>query len=343
MYSHPEHAFRRLQQLFCFHLISGGLIMARRPLRGFTLIELLVVIAIIAILIALLLPAVQQAREAARRTQCRNNMKQLGLALHNYHDTHNIFPPGVVNPGVAASNNTSLPYVADCANQCRNIPFTLMLLPFIDQAPLYNQLNFSLPMGSAQRSGTGPTANQGATFTTVSSAAFQCPSDVPYSDPLDIAGTAHYAVNKGRRTSYWFPAINRLEDRNAFYRGDTSADKAMFGNNGAALIRDVVDGTTNTMMLCETPFKKNYVGYGPYWNTWNYTSGVEFGQVINNKAGCGGGSGGCPYAWGGGSAHDGGMHVTLADGSSRFVSQNIDFNLLRALVTIGKRETVGDF
>lgn len=320
--------------------------MARRRLRGFTLIELLVVIAIIAILIALLLPAVQQAREAARRTQCRNNMKQLGLALHNYHDTHNIFPPGVVNPGTQTSSN--LPYTSDCVNQCRNIPFTLLLLPYIDQAPLYNQINFSLPMSRAQRSGTGPATDQGAIFANVSSAAFQCPSDVPYVDPYSLAGNTHYGITNGRRSSYWFPAFDRLEDRNAFYRGDASVNKAMFGINGAALMRDVVDGTTNTMMLCETPFKKNYPQYGPFWNAWNYTSGVELGagrQVINNRTGtvCGGAPGTCAFAWGSGSAHDGGMHITLADGSSRFISQNIDVNLLLALVTIGKRETVGEF
>jgi prepilin-type N-terminal cleavage/methylation domain-containing protein len=317
-------------------------------LRGFTLIELLVVIAIIAILIALLLPAVQQAREAARRTQCRNNLKQLGLALHNYHDTHNIFPPGAINPGTQVSTN--LPYTSDCANQCRNIPFTLLLLPYIDQTPLYNQINFSLPMGQAQRSGTGPSTNQGALFLSVSSAAFQCPSDVPYSDPYNNAGSTAYSITNGRRSSYWFPTHDRLEDQNAFYRNyiplSNPQNKVMFGINGAALMRDIVDGTTNTMMLSETPFKKNSIGYGPFWNAWNYTSGVEVGpgkQVINDKNGCGGGPGGCPRAWGAGSMHDGGMHITLADGSSRFISQNIDINLLLALVTVGRREVLGEF
>jgi len=113
-------------------------------------------------------------------------------------------------------------------------------------------------------------------------------------------------------------------------------------------MRDVIDGTTNTMMLCETPFKKNVVQYGPFWTAWNYTSGVEMGpgkQVINSRTGsaCAGAPFTCPTAWGAGSMHDGGMHITLADGSSRFVSQNIDVNLLLALVTIGKRETVGEF
>src|SRR3954451_15240789 len=95
-----------------------------RSKRGFTLIELLVVIAIIAVLIALLLPAVQQAREAARRTQCRNNLKQIGLALHNYHDAHKIFPPG------ETSNGTDDPLYGHGPG--------VDILPYIDQATVYN-------------------------------------------------------------------------------------------------------------------------------------------------------------------------------------------------------------
>ena len=106
-----------------------------RRVRGFTLIELLVVIAIIAILIALLLPAVQQAREAARRTQCKNNMKQLGLALHNYHDVYGSMAPGIVvditNPGAAPTVGSNDPAWG----------WQALILPFIDQAPLFNTLN----------------------------------------------------------------------------------------------------------------------------------------------------------------------------------------------------------
>ncbi|MGV2334987.1 MAG UNVERIFIED_CONTAM: DUF1559 domain-containing protein [Planctomycetaceae bacterium] len=106
--------------------------------RGFTLIELLVVIAIIAILVALLLPAVQQAREAARRTQCKNNLKQLGLALHNYHDTHGRFPPTQIMTAYLGPNNTS--------PQPRNHTWVSLVLPFLEQANLYQSINFNLPM-----------------------------------------------------------------------------------------------------------------------------------------------------------------------------------------------------
>lgn len=99
--------------------------------RGFTLIELLVVIAIIAILIALLLPAVQQAREAARRSTCKNNLKQIGIALHNYHDTHSVLPPGVLMFDDGSG---------DPDPDLGNWGWNTFLLPYIDQAPLYNQL-----------------------------------------------------------------------------------------------------------------------------------------------------------------------------------------------------------
>ena len=125
-------SFRRLRR----GSISG--------MRAFTLIELLVVIAIIAVLIALLLPAVQQARESARRTQCKNNLKQIGLSLHNYHDVSNMFPyasgsaASTVNNGGAAVMSTY-----------RNQTGWVLLLPYFDQAPLYNSINQSAAMGSS--------------------------------------------------------------------------------------------------------------------------------------------------------------------------------------------------
>ena len=111
----------------------------KRTRKGFTLIELLVVIAIIAILIALLLPAVQQAREAARRSTCKNNLKQIGISLHNYHDVHNAFPPG----WIAVENNS--PNIEGESG----FGWGTMLLPYMDQAPLYQQMDFTVAMDVA--------------------------------------------------------------------------------------------------------------------------------------------------------------------------------------------------
>ncbi|OYW16039.1 MAG: hypothetical protein B7Z55_14370, partial [Planctomycetales bacterium 12-60-4] len=226
--------------------------MRNRRWRGFTLIELLVVIAIIAVLIALLLPAVQQAREAARRTECRNKLKQLGLALHNYHDNNNIFPIGALNPGIQST--ATLPWTLDCVNQCRNTPWSLMILPMLDQSALYNQINFSLPVGRAQRSGTGPATDQGALFASTNVNIFSCPSDVPYIDPLNVGGAAHYAITNGRRSSYWFPALNYMEAIANYWSNEPITSRGLFGVNGAGRIRDVRDGTSNTFLLVETPF-----------------------------------------------------------------------------------------
>ena len=158
-------------------------VLRRRP--GFTLIELLVVIAIIAVLIALLLPAVQQAREAARRTQCRNNLKQFGLAIHNYHDNFNLVPPGWIGvtgnqPDVSGINGWS---------------WASRLLPQLDQSALYNQINFNLQVGNA--------SNATARATTVN--VFECPSDLVVkkwtipaagtTNPLaDVAGASYAGV-----------------------------------------------------------------------------------------------------------------------------------------------------
>src|SRR4051812_45031967 len=128
-----------------------------RTRPGFTLIELLVVIAIIAILIALLLPAVQQAREAARRTQCKNHLKQLGLAFHNYESTFSRFPGAlywVTQTGSAANGIGEGMYNQPVGQE--NLDghlWTEMLLPFLDQAPLYNGINFSIPIGFGSASG----------------------------------------------------------------------------------------------------------------------------------------------------------------------------------------------
>ena len=152
-----------------------------KPKRGFTLIELLVVIAIIAVLIALLLPAVQQAREAARRSQCKNNLKQLGLALHNYHGTFNVLPAG----RYSLAGTTYLGHST----------FT-MLLPYFDQAPLYNSMNTSVGFNSAP--------NFGAPSLTILTGLL-CPSN-PVTDGVNWTGGTNPATtnsnNDSARTHY---------------------------------------------------------------------------------------------------------------------------------------------
>lgn len=184
--------------------------------RGFTLIELLVVIAIIAILIALLLPAVQQAREAARRTQCKNNMKQLGLALHNYHDTFNRFPmQGYIN-------DTSNP----SAYQPRHFTWITMILPYFDQAPLYNQINFSIPAW-----GQAHVGQQLATL--------RCPSDTGFGTPPgDTWGIAITNYSGSEGFDWW----NRA----------TSGLGGVFCARQHTRIADIMDGTSNTIALGET-------------------------------------------------------------------------------------------
>ena len=167
--------------------------MKNRPRRGFTLIELLVVIAIIAVLIGLLLPAVQAAREAARRAQCVNNLKQLGLALHNYISASNVLPPGRIWP----STGTSFPTIFAGA---QNTTWFCLMLPLIEQGNLGNAFNFTL--GSE-----GPNAPlplgffANSTLAQTKMAMFQCPSDraaaIPDQPRLCGGGAQQRAADEG--------------------------------------------------------------------------------------------------------------------------------------------------
>ncbi|APW62138.1 DUF1559 domain-containing protein [Paludisphaera borealis] len=190
--------------------LAGSLRIGR---AGFTLIELLVVIAIIAVLIALLLPAVQSAREAARRIQCTNNLKQLGLALHNYHDVHGRFAPGSIQVTV---NNIAY-----------RQPFITSLMPFLEQGNLTNSFNFTL---SFQADG-----NQTTRAARVN--AFDCPSDQQVvfvnngGNVTDVKGS--YGVNWGQNTY-----------------SDQVSPAPFFLNYGASFA-EIVDGTSNTYLMSE--------------------------------------------------------------------------------------------
>lgn len=280
---------------------------------GFTLIELLVVIAIIAILIALLLPAVQQAREAARRSTCKNNLKQFGLAFHNYHDVHNTFPPGIINrPGTAAGGWSSR-----CVTMSNGGTFTdnsyrawgwgTFILPYMDQAPLYNILNpdgCRMPNRNANFAGTTPLDDPVP--------AHRCPSDTGKKDFNDMHqdySTSNYVVS------------DRIGSGNTKIR-----------------IRDITDGTSNTLLLSERRLKRNPAGkrfggaivWGRSGNTdaankfrVNWPINTPTATTSANNAAAG--DAGCTRH-GMSSNHEGGAQFLMADGAVRFISENISHN-----------------
>jgi len=311
--------------------------------KGFTLIELLVVIAIIAILIALLLPAVQQAREAARRSTCKNNLKQIGLAMHNYHETHRIFPPGAIAPGCGCDAVTG-----PAPGQILNHTAYQMLLPYIEQTALYNSYNFSLPSGKSKYTGgsgctgTAPTTDQ-LSLVTSPVPIFLCPSD-----PGTTKGTEDYAFSQGKgaqRTSYGFVSDRSDPSWTNSWASTNDTAKGMWGPNGAARMRDLTDGTSNVLCMAETPLrKKKYEDWnGPYWNAYTYTYWMNIPARGINRIYADADYPGV-HRNGAGSEHEGGAHILLADGSVRFLSENVDqFSVLNALTSIGGGEVIGDF
>lgn len=342
--------------------------------RGFTLIELLVVIAIIAILIALLLPAVQQAREAARRTQCKNNLKQLGLALHNYHDVYSVFPMSTNADGSLDAGDTPLAL----GLRLMNHRGWLGVLPYIEQSTMYGALNLSLPTGSYNRAGS-PTipAPQGDPFTNgngriVSTAlpAFQCPSDPGAthwrgaSVNYDISAAAAAAQMYGALSNYDFSVERYSNSMTQWVRRGTivatvfgipnTRTRRMFGLHSNSTMRDIADGTSNVAMIIEgTREVKN--GVGATWGFAKWVSnGIDLGSDKINFWPC------CPWwtttppdsdvkpgrtrNWGAaGSNHTGGCQITLADGSVRFISENIDDRVRLYLAYIDDGNPLGEF
>jgi len=326
----------------------------RRNRSGFTLIELLVVIAIIAILIALLLPAVQQAREAARRTQCKNNLKQIGLALHNYHDTHNVQPPAIVASGRFCTN----PFLL-------NTTGWVLLLPYLDLAPMYNQYNFNVPSSFAVVTCTTLPRAGGATTSATNRAiysqkppVFGCPSDPAgmalYTNGVDTA-TA-YEANQVARSSYLFASGDYSDYSDSYGNYASSTVRGMFGNDGAAKFRDVGDGLSNSIAVGESrQLGKTATAYGPYWGAGvhtcchGYTPNACYHiNAAYNKPPCTvpgtPNAGALQYAWGFGSEHVGGGHFLMGDGAVRFISDNISFSdVFQPLNRIKDAKIVGEF
>ncbi len=296
--------------------------------RGFTLIELLVVIAIIAILIALLLPAVQQAREAARRSQCKNNLKQIGLALHNYHDVHRTFPSG----WIAVENGRQ-----NAHEGVSGAGWGVMILPLLDQAPLYGQFVPSVAINDPRNAG----------FINTPLTVFQCPSD-PKPDTWHIMQegtstrlaelpTANYVGSFG--TQELDGCENAPGTAPVRSNGQCIGD-GPFYHNSKVQIRDITDGTSSTLLVGE---RRTDPRLG-WYSTWPgmVPEGEEAFQRILGSA---------DHVPNHPSAHlddfsshhEGGSQFVLGDGSVRFLSENIDQGVYQSLATIQGGEVVGEF
>ncbi len=305
-----------------------------RRRNGFTLIELLVVIAIIAILIALLLPAVQQAREAARRTQCKNNLKQLGIAIHNYHDVNRALPIGAMEVGGNYDGHS----------------WYSRTLSYLEQENLANTINYTVIVGGN---------NNPELRGTVLSAHY-CPSDTPAmqeeSNPTWRIWRTNYAANFGNTD---FGARDKTAG------GVTvTGVKGPFGLNTNYAFRDLTDGLSNTLLFGEVVTPKDS-GWGGWYGIPMYAGGAGFTAFYSpNSAGpdeaarrCysdlgGGVNGSCIVGPGGNdlagvqaqvftarSKHPGGIQVSMTDGSSRFVSENVDLNVWHAAASASGGET----
>lgn len=307
---------------------------------GFTLIELLVVIAIIAVLVTLLLPAVQQAREAARRSQCKNNLKQIGLALHNYHDTYRVFPPGSV--GHQFTGGGGPPVVATSFG-----PLAL-ILPYLDQAPLYNNLDFD-------RNFADPV---NIPYTGATLSAFLCPSY-----PGLVSATGHW-YQMTTRTSFKATLTHYVGVMGYNTTGTTQSAvnapplnaRGTFWVNSDSRLRDFTDGSSNTLIYGE--FRQLMLPelWPGVWNYDNRWAPWAVGILLEGSMGVRGMRYGpnqlppkgpyevydstlLPFS----SEHVGGTQMLRGDGSVTFVSNSIDIGLWRALSTKGGNEIVGEY
>lgn len=320
---------------------------------AFTLVELLVVIAIIGILVGLLLPAVQAAREAARRMQCSNNAKQLGLAFHNYENATKSFPINYAYRGKNGYPNSG----PGIANSGRS--WMQMILPYIEQNNLYNNIDFSQGLQPKNSAPTTPVGKNRLVAQTVVPT-FLCPSDdsneggkLPgRSDldetnaPADVWAVTSYKACAG---SNWDQGVFKWVNSGATGVGGKNAgqsDGLNFGNgilcsnqtnvNAPTKIRDLTDGTSNTFIIGEAM---------PGWTRWNWwynpnactaTCAIPLNRVLKVAKNLND----WPNNYGFASRHVGGGQFAMGDGSVRFVSENIDTVVYRASATISSGEVV---
>ncbi|WP_417378737.1 DUF1559 domain-containing protein [Gimesia sp.] len=308
--------------------------------RAFTLIELLVVIAIIAILIALLLPAVQQAREAARRNSCKNNLKQIGLALHNYHSSFNSLPSG------------SIVYYNGTKYYGHGWTWHATILPYLDQANMYDQIQGPDSSGMGAESGGSTSAKQRLAGQTVLSV-FWCPSQPDVTTGVQKGGYSPSNYNGNMGTLIGNSGDNcyggsiTTPAQMAAKGGCMGADGIFFISSSVAF-RDVTDGLSNTIFVSEVidsggdadrlggggSDRKHCFSGGadsnPPTEMSEYLIAAESNDPINGYA-----------EEAAGSYHTGGAQFVFGDGRVRFLSENMDMTLYRAISTRAKRETLG--
>jgi prepilin-type N-terminal cleavage/methylation domain-containing protein len=325
--------------------------------QGFTLVELLVVIAIIGVLVALLLPAVQAAREASRRSSCSNNLKQMGLALHNFHDTYNRFPAAMIHSG-RYNNPNAKPY---CGPEVcyKGQPYVVYnhtgfvaLLPFIEQQPLFSQYNYQMVSSSSSPYGlpiaADPTNNPNRTVSEVWVKVYTCPSDKePEVVNLNSRQTYWYERTNARRSNYLFNT-GAYTDYDAPWADMWIAARGPFGNDGGAKMATCIDGTSNTIAIGESKQLHTATEYGPYWGTGTHTAVHGIGYYVDftpnypygTCAGANANTRKCQYAWGFGSHHPGTTQFVLCDGSVRGFQNTIDYLVFRYLQTPDAGEVV---
>ncbi|MDA0831767.1 MAG: DUF1559 domain-containing protein [Planctomycetota bacterium] len=318
----------------------------RMRTKGFTLIELLVVIAIIAILIALLLPAVQQAREAARRTQCQNNLKQLGLALHNYHDVHKVFPPGQVNQlflnftsatGAQSNDPTEAVTPGSLGTGLHGTSWMLQILPYMDQATVYNQWNFFLNVvdnGNPLYTPLIPPGLKPPATTEI--AAFYCPSRRTNMNTSNLAfvtrvlntwtkGGNDYgacvgsglAFNETNRAT-WNLTGPQLQNAPLTTQLPAPFYLGIMYVNSKTSIAEVTDGTSNVILVGELQRLNN-----PTINLQQSSDGWAWGglsTLFTTRLGI---NKGIHYD-SPGSIHEGMAQFLFADGSVRSITENVD-------------------
>lgn len=305
--------------------------MCRNRYRGFTLVELLVVIAIIGILVALLLPAVQSARESARRMSCRNNLKQITLATQNYHDTFKLFPPGSIYPGPKGAPGSGIKF---------SWGMVMLTMPFLEGGNVFDTVDMSATSCGAevirlQTAGIPDPTSKRIGF-------LSCPSD-PNSDKSLLSGPTGPLPSSGSAgllyPGNYLGVAGSIDETPAWCDGIYNGN-GMYYNLSSTRFRDILDGSSNTLAIGERGIPRD-LGWG-----WLICGGTECEHYVSTEEGLAKGAN-IPtsasivqrfWSW-----HPGGSLFALADGSVQFLSYNIDYNTYTALSTRANGEVVGAY